>query len=310
MITRIIIRFNNGIQFFLSELMKFYLRLNGAQIGKNTFVSISSRIVGKKIIIGNDSRILSRVKIKAKSIELGQRCIISDDVFISGKGNISIGSKSYLGKKSRIDLSRDVSIGFDVGFGENSIIWTHGYYPPVDEGYPVTYGGVTIKDKAWVSTNIIILPNVTIGESCIIGAGSVITKSIDDRLVVAGNPGKPIKKVDDILKPIEFNKLFENLIGDFLENKSFTIEKYDDFTLIKFGKSDVYISDSFELLPKSILNKNSIVISKNIDKNKLIQNNILFFDLQDKICLRTKNEFFNELETHFQAYGMRFLKID
>ena len=54
---------------------------------------------------------------------------------------------------------------------------------------------VTIKEGAWIGAKTVILPGVTIGRNSVIGAGSVVTKSIPDFTVAVGNPAKAIKKI-------------------------------------------------------------------------------------------------------------------
>lgn len=56
-------------------------------------------------------------------------------------------------------------------------------------------GSVHIEKDAWIGTEAIILPNITIGKSSIVGAGSVVTKDVDPFSVVAGNPAKIIRMV-------------------------------------------------------------------------------------------------------------------
>ena len=54
---------------------------------------------------------------------------------------------------------------------------------------------IRIGDDVWIGANATILPSVKIGNHCIIGAGSVLTKSFpEDNLVIAGNPAKIIKR--------------------------------------------------------------------------------------------------------------------
>ncbi|MCV5245276.1 N-acetyltransferase, partial [Escherichia coli] len=50
-----------------------------------------------------------------------------------------------------------------------------------------------------IGANATILPGIIIGENSIIGAGSVVTKDIPDNVIVAGNPAKIIRPVDDII---------------------------------------------------------------------------------------------------------------
>ena len=57
-------------------------------------------------------------------------------------------------------------------------------------------GEIIIKDDAWIGSNVIILPNITIGEKSIVGAGSVVTKNVEDNTIVAGNPAKVIGQIE------------------------------------------------------------------------------------------------------------------
>ena len=57
-------------------------------------------------------------------------------------------------------------------------------------------GGIFIGNNVWIGANCCILPNVHIGDNCVIGAGSVVTKDIPSNSVAAGNPAKVIKKID------------------------------------------------------------------------------------------------------------------
>lgn len=57
-------------------------------------------------------------------------------------------------------------------------------------------GEVIIGRGAFIGVNSIILPNITIGECAIIGAGSVVTKDIPPFQIYAGNPAKFIKKIN------------------------------------------------------------------------------------------------------------------
>jgi len=68
-------------------------------------------------------------------------------------------------------------------------------------------GSVTIEDNAFIGARALIMPGVTIGRDSIIAAGSVVTKSIPERCVAAGNPAKVICTLDEYIE--KNNKLME-----------------------------------------------------------------------------------------------------
>lgn len=54
---------------------------------------------------------------------------------------------------------------------------------------------IVIRDEAWVGANAVLLPGVTVGRCCVIGAGSVLTHDADDYGIYAGVPAKKIGDV-------------------------------------------------------------------------------------------------------------------
>ena len=56
---------------------------------------------------------------------------------------------------------------------------------------------IIIGDNVWLGANVIILPSVTIGSNVVVGAGSVVTKSFPDDVIIAGNPAKILKQIKD-----------------------------------------------------------------------------------------------------------------
>ena len=56
---------------------------------------------------------------------------------------------------------------------------------------------VVIEDDVWIATDVVILPGVTISRGAIIGAGSVVTKDVPAKSVVAGNPARLIRNLKD-----------------------------------------------------------------------------------------------------------------
>jgi len=66
---------------------------------------------------------------------------------------------------------------------------------------------IVIGNDVYIGMRTIILPGVTIGNRCIIGAGSVVTRSIPDNTVAAGVPARVIKSTDEYLQSAKARSL-------------------------------------------------------------------------------------------------------
>lgn len=69
-------------------------------------------------------------------------------------------------------------------------------------------GRVDIGNNVFIGADTVVLPGVAIGDNCVIGANSTVTKSIPDNMVAAGNPAKVICTIEDY---IERNKKRMNI---------------------------------------------------------------------------------------------------
>lgn len=90
----------------------------------------------------------------------------------------------------------------------NCKIFTHGGGQCIRDKYPDfdCFGKVVIGDYVYIGTNSLIMPGVTIGNNVLVAAGSVVTRSIPDHVVVAGNPAKIICSTEEYYKR---NKVFD-----------------------------------------------------------------------------------------------------
>lgn len=111
-------------------------------------------------------------------------------------GQVSIGDYSGIGVDC--ELNGPVTIGKYVNMGPEVVIYTQNHaFSKTDitmqeQGYE-NYKPVKIGDDVWLGRRVIILPGVNIGPGCIIGAGSIVTKSIPPYSVAAGNPARVIR---------------------------------------------------------------------------------------------------------------------
>lgn len=113
-----------------------------------------------------------------------------------------IGKHVYIGTYCEIDPTYPHLIEIEdyVSIGMHSMIFAHANptnsYLIKAKLYPRTTGNVKIGKGTWIPPGCIILPDVTIGEHCILGAGSLVNKDIPSKSMAVGSPAKPIKELD------------------------------------------------------------------------------------------------------------------
>lgn len=110
--------------------------------------------------------------------------------------DLSIGDYSGIGANSILDGS--ITIGDNVMMGEECVILHHNHrfdrldIPMCQQGFYEAQP-VRIGNDVWIGIRVTILPGVTVGNHCIIGAGAVVTKDVPDYAIVGGNPARILR---------------------------------------------------------------------------------------------------------------------
>lgn len=129
--------------------------------------------------------------------QLGKYSIIEDYSCLNNAvGDIIIGDYCRIGLSNTV--IGPIKIGNRVNISQNVVlIGLNHNYQDVTKGIieqGVTTSPIVIGDDTIIGANAIIIPGVTIGKHCFIGAGCVVTKDIPDYSVTVGNPAKIIKQ--------------------------------------------------------------------------------------------------------------------
>ncbi len=122
--------------------------------------------------------------------------------FLSHEGRITIKKRCYFGDYVSLYCTDNLTIDEDNLFASNVFITTenHSFDPESKHSYghqPLKSAPIHFKQGSWIGENTTFIASgegLTIGQRCVIGAGSVVTKSIPDYCIVAGVPAKVIKK--------------------------------------------------------------------------------------------------------------------
>ncbi|MEC4114935.1 acyltransferase [Myroides pelagicus] len=118
-------------------------------------------------------------------VEIGEGCLISTKNF---------SSEAYL-----IKIGKGCRIAKGVSFFTHGGLWSQ--RKKLDENLDF-FGKVNIGNYTYIGEDAKIMPGVTIGNDVIIGAGSVITKSVPDGKICAGNPGRIVGETNSFVERI------------------------------------------------------------------------------------------------------------
>lgn len=146
------------------------------KLGSNVRLSRFINLYG--CVIGDETRIGAFVEIQ-KNARIGRRCKISSHTFIC----------------EGVVIEDNVFIGHGVMFTNDSYprATTEDGVPQTEEDWRVE--PTLVKKGASIGSGATILPDLCIGEGAMVGAGSVVTKSVPPYAVVAGNPARVLRFV-------------------------------------------------------------------------------------------------------------------
>lgn len=143
--------------------------------------------------------------LKSISKECGQAMVLSPVTWEYGC-HLSFGKGVFLNVGCLMLDGAEIKFGNRIAVGPRSMFLTTGHpiepsdrVIPDDNGNPKSICSISksiiIRDDVWIGAGVIILGGITIGSGSTVGAGSVVTKSVPERVVVAGNPAKVIRRL-------------------------------------------------------------------------------------------------------------------
>ena len=140
-------------------------------------------------IIGNGTQIWQYVVVLPNAV-IGQDCNICSHCLI--ENDVILGNRVTV--KSGVQLWDGSRIGDDVFIGPN-VTFTNDKFPR-SKKYPETFSTTEIDAGASIGANATILPGIKVGRQAMVGAGSVVTRSVPPNAIVIGNPARIVGYVD------------------------------------------------------------------------------------------------------------------
>lgn len=180
---------------FYPSINRMILRTYGAVLGKNIQIpgKVHWLIRGSKVRVGDNLYFSSGDAVNPIGSNL------QGAIYVESGASLTIGNDVGM-SSTRMWIHESVTIGDNVKIGACVLITDTDAHPldylarrTSNEG--TKSAPIEIEDDVWVGAHSIILKGVTIGARSIIGAGSVVTRSIPADCVAAGNPCKVIKTI-------------------------------------------------------------------------------------------------------------------
>lgn len=148
------------------------------KLGKNVKMFAFVNLYGCEI--GDDTRIGTFVEVQ-KNAKIGQRCKISSHTFVC----------------EGVTIEDEVFIGHGVTFVNDMFPKATAGTGKLQTEADWTCVKTLVKRGASIGSGVTILGNVTIGEGALVGAGSVVTRDVPAGTIVAGNPARVLRKVEE-----------------------------------------------------------------------------------------------------------------
>lgn len=150
--------------------------------------------LGENVVLDTSSTI-NNVTI-GDSVKIAKNC----SIFGSSKNILEIGKESYVGMGTLLNgYAAKLTIGENVSIAQNVNIMTDSGPNASEEMqafFPLINGPVTIGNHSWIGANSVIMPNVVLGEFCVVAANSFVNKNFPAYSVIGGNPAKILKMIN------------------------------------------------------------------------------------------------------------------
>jgi len=167
-------------------------------VASNASICHDDIILGKHVFIGDHVTIYQAKQGGPVKIGSGSR-IHKDTVIETGLGgSLTVGPGTHIQPRCHFSAYKgSILIANDVQVAPNCAFYSydHGYGAgQLIKKQPIqTKGGILIDEDVWIGVAVTILDGVNVGKGAVIGAGSVVTKSVPNGAVVAGNPARVLQ---------------------------------------------------------------------------------------------------------------------
>ncbi|MDQ9022756.1 acyltransferase [Acinetobacter sichuanensis] len=199
LILKIMKLFFKFFSLFRTSFYNIIFKTNFKKIGNNVSLDISGNVVfGKGVTIESGVTIVVE---KGALLEIGNNVFIGESVYIKCYGGqIKIGHDVSINSKSFLNGAGGLSIGSNTRIGTQSIMISSNHIFENETALIKDQGtsreGISIGEDVWFGARVTVLDGVNITNRVVVGACSLVNKTITESGVVVGIPAKIIKELN------------------------------------------------------------------------------------------------------------------
>lgn len=149
--------------------------------------------LGKRITLRGRPKVVNQGRMTfGERVRLDSTVATLELVTLPG-GHLEIGNNVFINYGTSLVASTHVKIGNDCLIGTHVMVMDCDFHRVEDKAWDTTGAPVILEDRVWLANRSIVLKGVTIGHDAVVAAGSVVTKDVPPRTVVAGVPARVVR---------------------------------------------------------------------------------------------------------------------
>ncbi len=339
----------------LPSFLKVWIyRLKGYKVGKKVSIGFGSVICGEKVSVGNFTSIGFLTIIRGKEItigdhvsigsltfldtpytQIGDNSKINEQVFVGGlqfpDSRFALGRNCQVMQMTFINPARSITVGDDSGIGGHCLLFGHTSWLSQFEGYPVDFKSIEIGSSVSIAWGAFLLPGTIIGDGAVIGANSMVNRTIPPKCLAIGYPARVISKAPDFPKEVSngqkveiLQHIVDEMIAFFNGSGLDCNQNGDDFKVTQVkrtflgkkiktwclrvaygGVSEVEVFSRSEPLDVLI----SLKAIAGETRKKLNAKKVMWLDIEKKERPLFWNDLGDEVALFLRRYGVRFYRV-
>ena len=305
-------------------------------IGSHTKIGFLTIIRGKSILIGSHVSIGATTFLDTPNLEIGDGSKINEQVFVGGlqfpDSRLVLGKNCQIMQLSFINPARSIIVGDDTGIGGHCLLFGHTSWLSRFEGYPVEFDSIEIGNSVSIAWRVFLLPGTKIGDGTVIGANSLVHRTIPPRCLAVGFPARVVSKYPEFPREISDDEkvtILKDIVGEMVQyfrDSSLQCERKGDIYLICRQSRVLFFTrrktwsfhvwyDTVSIDAEEIMHSNhDVVLSLRsipaVMRQKLNERHTMWIDISAKERSSLSNDLGEEIALYLTRYGVRLVRKD